>query len=252
MKGLLLSLLVFAGCSEPPELEPVLRPVRTTVVHKTDGELNRSFSGTTQPSDQAALGFKVSGRVNAVYVEVGDVVTAGDLLSEIDDTELRLQRDQAQASLAQARATFQSAQSTKDRVQALFVNDNASAADVDGAQAQYDASAAQVSAAARQRDLAQRQLDDARLLAPYDGAVAQVMVNADEIVGSGTPVLVVTSSNRLKVNVGVPGTLIHRVERSMPVVVQLVGLDEREVKGTVSEVAVAAAGSTFPVTVVLD
>ena len=46
MNRLFLSLFVLIGCSEPPEPEPVLRPVRTTVVHTTDGELNRSFSGT--------------------------------------------------------------------------------------------------------------------------------------------------------------------------------------------------------------
>jgi RND family efflux transporter MFP subunit len=251
MKRLMLLLLVWS-CDTPEPPEEVLRPVRFVEVHSTAGELERTISGTTQPGDQSGVGFKVSGRLRTLNVEVGDQVVAGKVLAELDDTELRLQLQQAEASLAQASASYRASKSTYDRVSALFVNDNASASEVEAARAQMDANGAQTNAAARQRDLARRQLEDSKLVAAQEGAVAQVLASAGEVVGAGSPVVVLATGANLEVAIGVPGTLINRVSRGMPVVVTLPSLGDKPFGGKVTEVAVAGSGSTFPVTVVLD
>lgn len=49
---------------------------------------------------------KTSGTVKKLYVSLGDTVKAGDVLFEIDDTEARLQVQQAQASLESAQANY--------------------------------------------------------------------------------------------------------------------------------------------------
>jgi len=49
---------------------------------------------------------KVSGTVKSVYVNLGDTVKAGDVLLEIDDTNLRIAAEQASASLASAQANY--------------------------------------------------------------------------------------------------------------------------------------------------
>ena len=97
--------LLFVACSTPEPAPPVVRPVRTLVPAKLQGEQSHSYRGVVQAGDQADLGFKVGGRLATLAVEVGDVVTADQLLAELDSTELQLQLSQADASLAQARAS---------------------------------------------------------------------------------------------------------------------------------------------------
>jgi RND family efflux transporter MFP subunit len=226
--------------------------VRTLVPAKMQGEQEHSYRGVVQAGDQADLGFKVGGRLATLVVEVGDVVTADQLLAELDSTELQLQLSQANASLAQARASARVAKTSRDRVEALYVNNNASAADVDAARANADASAAQVVAAARQRDLAAQQVGDARLFASRAGAVADVRANVGELIGAGTPIIRITSGERLEVAFGVPGALIPRVERGMTAAVRTQSDGGSPLSATVTEVGVIASGAVFPVTAVFD
>lgn len=245
-----LALLVACGSEEP--VEAVIRPVRTLVPSAMQGELERTFRGAVQAEDQAALGFKVGGQLAQLMVEVGDTVEAGQVLAQIDATELRLQLSKAEAALSQARASARVAQSNRDRIEALYVNNNASAADLDAARANADATSAQVVASARQRDLAAQQVEDASLVASRAGSVAQTLANEGELVGAGNPVVVITSGSRLEVSFAVPSSLIARVERGMKAGVRTSTEGGDPMPATVTEVGVVASGATFPVTAVFD
>ena len=56
---------------------------------------------------QVLLGFRVSGRVEAVYREEGERVASGDLLSILDPVPYRIKRSEAQGAMLQARATLE-------------------------------------------------------------------------------------------------------------------------------------------------
>lgn len=244
--------LLSACASAPPPEPPVVRPVRTMIVTSTGGEDEHGFSGIAQAGDQARIGFTVGGRVQAMHVKVGDTVTVGDLLAELDDSDYRLQLRSASAALSQANAAARNARAAFERVQALFVADNVSAADVDAARAGADASAAQASAARQQRALAASQLEQTRIVATHDGAVANVMAQVDEAVGAGQPVIVVAGGDKLEVILGVAARLISRVSRGQAATVRFPAVDAT-VAATVTEVGVASAGgSTYPVVVTLD
>jgi len=244
--------LLMGGCGTPDELAPTIRPVRTIVPAAMQGEVDRTFRGTVQASDQAAIGFKVGGRLSLMNVEVGDLVTAGQLLAELDSTELQLQLSKANATLAQAQASARVAKTNRDRIEALYVNNNASAADVDSARANADATAAQTVASARQRDLAAQQLEDAQLHATRAGAVAETIATEGELVGAGNPVVVITSGDRLEVLFAVPSTLIARLQRGMKAGVRLQTEGGEPIAATVTEVGVVSSGGTFSVTAVFD
>ncbi len=78
----------------------------TTVQTVATGTITKTVSstGTIEPANQANLNFGVSGRVTAVDVAVGQVVTAGQPLATIDDTSLSASLAQAQATLANDQA----------------------------------------------------------------------------------------------------------------------------------------------------
>ncbi|MCB9760929.1 MAG: efflux RND transporter periplasmic adaptor subunit [Alphaproteobacteria bacterium] len=246
-------LWLFAACSggEVASTEPVVRPVRTEVVAEVGGALRGTFSGTAEAGDQTTLSFAVGGTVESIQVRVGERVTAGQELARLDDTQLRLQVEQAQAALAQASASRTLAKQTLDRAEALYLNGNASAADVEAARAQFDSARAQVSSASRQHALAKEQQANAVLTANRDGAVAKVLVETRENVGAGTPVVILTPEQELQVTVAVPSVWIDRLEEGDAATVRFPELSADPLPARITELSVTGQGSSFPVTVEL-
>jgi macrolide-specific efflux system membrane fusion protein len=127
-----------------------------------------SASGTIEPASQADLNFGASGRVNAIDVSVGQVVTAGQALASLDPSALQAQLDEAQASLAAATARQSSDESD------------------DAGAAQLDSDSAAVSSAQSQLSAAQTALSDATLTSTIAGTVAAINVTVgQQVSGSG-------------------------------------------------------------------
>ena len=176
------------GCGEePPPPEPVIRPVRYQPVFSTGGERTRSFTGTARAAVESKLSFKVRGTLDSLAVEVGDKVKSGDLIAALDDKDLKLRLGDAQASRASADAQAATAQANFERVRKLYENSNASVNDYDAARTASVSAKEGARSAARRVELAQRELGYARLLAPADGGIAEVMVEDNENVQPDSP-----------------------------------------------------------------
>src|SRR5262245_55057017 len=81
--------------------EPV-RPVLVAPVHYETKVADRSFVGTIRPRIESDLGFRVAGKVSKRLVEVGAMVQAGQPLATLDEIDLSLQAEQAEAELRAA------------------------------------------------------------------------------------------------------------------------------------------------------
>lgn len=173
-------------------------PVRTQVVPR--GDVSRTFSalGTIRPKQETAIIADVPGRVRQLHVEIGDWVEAGDLVVSLDDQELRIQADQAEAALKaaqanlarlkagarpaeieqveaqvrQARANFEQAEIQFERVQALYETGAATRADLDQVETGFEVAQAALQAAESQLALV-RQGASAEELAAAEAQVAQ-------------------------------------------------------------------------------
>ncbi|HUZ92719.1 MAG TPA: efflux RND transporter periplasmic adaptor subunit [Candidatus Paceibacterota bacterium] len=86
-------------------------PVNLITVARGDIAEEVIVTGNTSPISNTDLAFQASGRIAAVHVAVGDMVTAGEPLAELDASEL-------QAQLAQAQASAQAAQAKLDGLKA--------------------------------------------------------------------------------------------------------------------------------------
>lgn len=247
--------LLATGCGGPPqESEPVIRPVRYQEVVASGGRRERTFSGTAQAGQESQLSFRVSGSVQSVAVSVGQNVRQGQLIARLDPTDLDLQLQQSQASLAQAEAAVRKAEADYERIRGLYENQNAAKSDLDAARAQAESARAQVKAAEQGVERSRRQLSYARLNAPVDGAIAAVRVEENENVRAGQAIAVLTSGSQPEVEVGMPEVLISQVVPGARVDVTVDALPGDILTGVVTEVGVAAMGnaSTFPVVVRLD
>ena len=105
LTGAMLALAVIAltGCNEiAAEKAAPGRPVLVATVHYEASSPERSFVGTIKPRIETDLGFRVGGKVANRLVEVGDVVEPGRALATLDESDLKLQAEQAQAELSAA------------------------------------------------------------------------------------------------------------------------------------------------------
>lgn len=73
--------------------------LQTTVARKSDLTLYASGTGTLVALDEVDLGFKTSGQVQQINVEVGDQVSVGDVLAVMDDSSVQVQYTQAKRNL---------------------------------------------------------------------------------------------------------------------------------------------------------
>ena len=115
-------------------------PVLTTTVRDIG-----VFTGTLLPRSEFLVAAKVPGRLEKLYVDIGDLVKRGDTVAILDSEELAQQAEEARATLAVAKATEDNCKIDLDvakieleRVLALLAKKIASPSEKDAAQAQYD------------------------------------------------------------------------------------------------------------------
>jgi RND family efflux transporter MFP subunit len=108
----------------------VTRAPRETVVgvapaERRDLEVTLSYTGDILPNRQTPIFAKTSGYIRAIPVERGDFVKAGQLLVEIEATEMENAMDQARAQLQSALAGLQVARSNLESARANLLNQEA-------------------------------------------------------------------------------------------------------------------------------
>ena len=99
MLSLALAVFALAGCNDKVGRESRLpsRPVLVATVHYEAETPERSFVGTIKPRIETDMGFRVPGKVAKRLVEVGQTVDVGQPLATLDEVDLKLQAEQAEA-----------------------------------------------------------------------------------------------------------------------------------------------------------
>ncbi len=245
------AMTLLPGCQqEAPPAEPTLRPVRFLVVGDALEARRRTFAGTAQSGAESRLSFKVAGTLTEVPVKVGSDVKKGDLLARLDAGDFELQVQEAVAAYSQAQAQFRNAEATFNRTRDLYASRTASRQDMEQARAARDSARATVYSIGKRLQLARSQVKYTRLEAPVDGVVSAVAAEVNENVGSGQPVVVLSSGDSPEVRFAVPEVLIARIKTGDTVDAEFDAIEGRRFSAVVSEVGVTGSGtgSTFPVT----
>ena len=111
-----------AGCNDTvaQKAEPP-RPVLVATAHYEAETPERSFVGTIRPRIEADMGFRVPGKVAKRLVEVGQTVEVGQPLTTLDELDLKLQAEQAEAELRAATGVLAQAAAAETRAKDLRV-----------------------------------------------------------------------------------------------------------------------------------
>ncbi|MCD8024952.1 MAG: efflux RND transporter periplasmic adaptor subunit [Candidatus Gastranaerophilales bacterium] len=120
---------------------------------------------------QVDLSFQVSGKIEKMLKEEGDVVHAGDLVAELDNKDYASDFAKASADLNRALALKNDAEAKYNRQYPLCADDTVSKQDCDTLLYNRDKTKADYEAAAAQKSFAKNQLDYTKIYAPEEGTI---------------------------------------------------------------------------------
>lgn len=237
-----------------PPGEPPPRPVKSVEVSASYGERMRTFPGFAKADVRAELAFRVSGTVQRMHVDDGDVVEAGDLIAELDPVDFEIGLREIEASVAEARAQSALAESEFRRVQQLYERNNASRGEFESAMTRHESAQARVDAARQRLHQAKQRIDYTQLHAPARCGIVSVTVEEGESVAAGSAVVEIMTGDRPQVEVAVPDTLLAEVAPGKRASVRFLALPHQSFAGRIKAVGIVPAEGviTYPVTIELD
>ena len=159
-----------------------------------------NFTGTIEARHELPIGNSGdTGRIVAVYVQVGDHVRRGQRLAQLDDSVLAPQVAQLTAALEQARAQAALSAAEYRRGVAAGPAGGLSAQDIEKLQATSIMDAANIKVVAAQLAVMQAKLALTRIVAPVDGIVLTRNAEVGQIAGSGgTPLFELEDSGQVE------------------------------------------------------
>ncbi len=267
---LILSILLISSCSkkrEAAEEEEVIRPVRYITVTKTQSDTAREFTGIVRPSMESTLSFKVGGTLESLNVSVGDQVKQGDILAQLDDTDYKIDLDQAVSSKNNVLATENSAKTNVmtaklnfERIEKLYESQSESLSELEKAENNFKTANAQLTAAVSQIVNAESKIEAAKnqlkytiLSAPFAGIITSISIEENEVIKSGNIIMTISALGRSEIKVNIPDNYISKVWKGQEVAVSFSNVPNSKFHGTVDEIAFSAgSNSTYPVKVLMD
>jgi RND family efflux transporter MFP subunit len=186
-------------------------PVLVAQAHFAPREEAQSLAGVVKARIESDLAFRIAGKIATRLVDTGAVVHEGDPLARLDDTDFRLQLEEAQAEESSASAALTQAEAEERRLTTLSKQGWTANADFDRAHSAADQARAAVIRAARAVVLARHSIDYATLRADADGVISAVSAEPGQVVAAGAPIVRLAHANELEAAVSIPETLIDRV-----------------------------------------
>jgi RND family efflux transporter MFP subunit len=215
LAGMMLAFLAvaLAGCNDKvAEKATPGRPVLVASVHYEAESPERSFVGTIKPRIETDMGFRVPGKVAKRLVEVGQTVDVGQPLATLDEVDLKLQAEQAEAEFRAATGVLAQAAAAEQRAKDLRVKGWATDATLDSARAAGDEARARLNRAERSVDLTKNSLSYATLEADTRGVVTATLIDAGQVVASGQTAIRVARFAEKEAVVAIPETLVGRAK----------------------------------------
>lgn len=172
-----------AGASKVFEPQPTL--VRVVRLASTDVLSTESYTGAVKARYEPVLAFRVGGKIVARVVDVGDHVSGGELIAELESSDYQLEAMAAEARLAEAKAAHHFATAENARQSSLLQRKATSASLADNKEAEEQIFFNRVEVARRELDLARNRLEYCTLNADSAGTVTRIFAEVGQVVAPG-------------------------------------------------------------------
>jgi membrane fusion protein (multidrug efflux system) len=206
-------------------------------------------------ADPVTVSSKILGRITQLRLDEGDATKEGQLLVQLDDSDLRAQEVQAKAALEYteknvllAKVGLDRAKDDFDRASIQFGDkvitreqyDHARQA-LQMAEAQYKVALSQVNTSKAQLGVVETQLKNTRIFAPVSGVVARKWVMPGDIAQPGQPIFTIYDLNNIWITANFEETKLASIHLDDPVEISVDTYPGSKFTGKVLLIGAAAA-----------
>ena len=169
----------------------------TAKVENTNIQTSITATGTIEPVTSVTVGTQVSGIVSKLYVDYNTVVKKGQVIAELDRTNLISELNTAKANLSSAQSTAAYELSNYNRYKTLYDKGLVSADEYESALLSYQKAKEQVNTSRESVQKAQTNLGYATITSPIDGVILSKAVEEGQTVAASfnTPELFVIAQD---------------------------------------------------------
>jgi RND family efflux transporter MFP subunit len=193
------------------------------IERKTLGE-TITASGVLASKSEIKLAFKTGGLIKRIYVNEGQYVKAGQLLAELDMSEIDAQVNQAKIGLQKAKRDF-------ERVTKLYNDEAATQTNLQDATTGVDLATQTVQAANFNQKLS-------RIYAPTSGTILRKIAEQGELITPYAPAFVIGSgSSAFVVNVGLADRDIIKIKTGNSAIITFDAYPGQNFRASVSQIA---------------
>ena len=156
----------------------------TAVVEVGNIQNSITATGTIEPVTSVTVGTQVSGIVSKLYVDYNSVVKKGQVIAELDKTNLISELNTSKANLASAQSSLNYEQANFNRYKTLYDKGLVSADEFESARLSYDKARQTVATSRESVQKAQTNLGYATITSPIDGVVLSKAVEEGQTVAA--------------------------------------------------------------------
>lgn len=222
----------------------LLHPLDVFTVRPQTLRRTLAVSGTLHPHIRVEIASRTAGTVEQVRARLGDRVSRGDLLLQIESDSQQAQLLQQQAALEANLAQSLLAETQRQRSEQLSERGLTAAANLESSRSNLEVHQANLEMQRATVSAARIALRDTRILAPFDGIIAARKVDPGQTVASGTVVFELVDLSSMQATVDVPVTRTVSLKPGQVVHLTLQDLPNREFVGRIDGIApIASDGS---------
>ncbi|MBP5377489.1 MAG: efflux RND transporter periplasmic adaptor subunit [Bacteroidaceae bacterium] len=184
--------LIIASCSNDPKVT-----YNSATVQKQNISTSITATGTIEPVTEVEVGTQVSGIIDKIYVDYNSEVKRGQVIAELDKTNLLSKLASAQSNLSNAQSDLAFQKANYNRFKTLYEKGLVSANDYENAKLSYDKAVQTVKVQQQAVQEAQTNLGYATITAPINGVVLAKKVEEGQTVASSmtTPTLFIIAQD---------------------------------------------------------
>ncbi len=227
-----------AGCGRSQKADaPIPRPVRTVTAAQTDAGETVVLTGHIQAQDEAAMAFRIGGRMVQRFVNVGDQVKTGQEIARLDPVNEVNALRSAQAALAAAEAGLTQARAAFERQRTLLAQGHTPRAQFDLAEKALRTAQAQVDDGETQVRIAADRVSFTVLQADAPGTVTARGAEPGEVVQAGQMIVQLARQGGRDAVFDVPAQVLRSAPADPQVAVSLSDDPAVTTVGRVREIA---------------
>ena len=215
----------------------------SAVVESRDIHFAINAAGEIGPADQVSVRPEVNGRILQLPVDIGDAVHKGEMLFQLDDRDLQIEKESQQKAIERAKLEVEQAERNYTRSESLFEGRLISKELFEDTKTQYELAKNTLGQAEKSMELVEDRLRKTRIVAPFDCTILTRPVSVGQAVSgsggfnSGTEVLTIANLTDMIINAHINQADVARLSAKQEVDVQVEAVAGLKMTGKVERIA---------------